>query len=212
MKNVKYYLETLDKEKLIDGYYDLVKNNIFEVQQTHIKIQDYEKNYKKRISDFLTKLINTEIIKRDNVGIIFAYGEYKMDYFSPSISVGLTYKDELTKKKCKADNFDYEFLSNSIVLGLLVSDAPFTQKHIYDVIIDVLYTISLYGFDEEDKLKRMEQANKTFESITSKILPYSKELDIEIEDEMENQLSEKMLNAVMECNKYLYERELKYLF
>lgn len=199
MNNIKYYLETLDKKKLIDTYFKIVKNDIFENKKVDLTLEEFEKIYKPSIRDFIDKLLDTEIIADEsNKGIVFAYKTYIDDFLVPELDIGLVYENEIKEKKLQTNSYAYEFFPQSEILGFLVSDEKYTQENIYDVVIDILYKSNLFEYNEKIK----EEPNNNLKDF-KKILKWQDNTD-EVQQHLEN----KMVNMILECNRYLYEKEL----
>lgn len=208
MKNVKHYLTVLDKEKLIEGYYDLAKENIFEVNDKNMSIQQFEDTYKRKISNFLDNLINTEItIGEKGIGIIFAH---RLGNILTGFVDVLVYENELKDEEKYIDMYEYTTLPNSEVLGFLISEDEFTQDHIYDLISKILYNTSSYGFTDFDKEKYMKKFNKIIGNIGNDYvkpkIDIEKSLDIDLWKLMNN-----IMTAIVNYNKYAYKKEFAFI-
>lgn len=166
MKNVQYYLKTLDRKKLVEEYYDLVKEGIFEYKDKDITIEEFELGYKIKISEFIEKLINMEIKETKDQGIILAYKSYE-EFLLPKLFVGLLYENELKEKKLDTWFYAYEFLHQSEILSFLVSDSKYTQENIYEVVANVLYEASFFGFDEKNMEEHKEKLQESINDIES---------------------------------------------
>ena len=60
----------------------------------------------------------------------------------------------------------YEFTRQEEIVGFLVSDTEFTQREIYEVLADVLYEASFFGYEQErleDKIQKLRRAEKAIE-------------------------------------------------
>lgn len=217
MYTVQYYLEIVDSTKLINTYYELVKDEIFIDKNKDITINDFELYYKNKIWYFIQSLIEMKIKKTKEKGIIFAYKMYEENISYPNINTSLIYKHDLIKNKLNVESYAYEFLPQSEIIGFYISNNTLTQDNIFEVLSQILYEASFFGFEEETKQQAKIQLNNAIKEInlngTDSFIKWDdvkKKFNIEEDkDTKEIELKHNVLNMVMKINKYLYEKELK---
>lgn len=62
---------------------------------------------------------------------------------------GMIHLDELKKDVDNANDYAYEFQNQEEIMGYLVSNAPYTQENIYELMVDVMYEASFFGHENE---------------------------------------------------------------
>ena len=220
MITVQETLKLLDKEKLIDEYYNKIKDDIFELKDKTITLEEFEKITKKKISNFINRLIKMKPVKNkeNDRKILLAYNVYDNDLFIPELSVSLIHETELKKNKLEVEPYAYYYQPQNEIIAFVIADNEFTQKNIYDVMVDIMYETSFFGYEDEMKEEVNAELNETIEQIKSGDFEtrswdeVKKDLHIEdSKDETEEDMIHQALDIIINCNKYLYEKEIKLL-
>lgn len=209
MDTVQMYLAQLNKENIINAYYNLIKDEI-ENENKDISSHGSLYTYRNIISNFIDKLIQLDIDQEGNKGIILPYKVYDIDDFiEPSLHTGLIYENELKENKINTESYAYEFLPQSTIVGFYIANTKYANENIYDVVADIMYEASFFGYNEENKQKTKDDLNAAIEDIkngkfkTVSFENYKKEFNIK-----ENPKHDR-IKMIIECNRYLYEKELK---
>lgn len=220
MITVQETLKLLDKEKLIDEYYNKIKDDIFELKDKTITLEEFEKITKKKISNFIDRLIKMKPVKNkeNDRKILLAYNVYDNDLFIPELSVSLIHETELKKNKLEVEPYAYYYQPQNEIIAFVIADNEFTQKNIYDVMVDIMYETSFFGYEDEMKEEVNAELNETMEQIKSGDFETRSwdevKKDLHIEDNKDNteeDMIHKALDIIINCNKYLYEKEIKLL-
>ena len=227
MKTVQEYLKSLEIETLINTYYDRIKNLCFNSESyKDMTIQEIEIYSKNKISDFIHKLQNLEIQKSDHEYMLLAYEGYFDSNTTESI-FSLIRLDKLSSIKegtddefNKIESYGYEFSPQAEIVGYKVSDNDYTQKNIYDLMADVLFESSFFGYEEDDKKEELNELKEAIEEVKEyekegKSLPsfdfeeWADGLGIYRPDEVEESISRRVTEAIIEYNKYSFIKEMR---
>lgn len=220
MITVQETLKLLDKEKLIDEYYNKIKNEIFELKDKTITLEEFEKTTKKKISNFIDHLIKMKPVKNkeNDRKILLAYNAYDSDLFMPQLCVSLIHEAELKKDKLEVVPCAYYYQPQNEIIAFVIADNEFTQKNIYEVMVDIMYETSFFGYEDEIKEEANTELNETMEQIKSGDFEtrswddVKKDLHFEDnKDDTEENMIHQALDIIINCNKYLYEKEIKLL-
>lgn len=220
MKIVQEYLKEADEERLIHEYFYMHPINYEELKdKTELSIKEIKKRIQDNLKAYIKRLqnIKTEPSDDGKTYILYAYKTLK-DGFE-DVSYSLICLQELIEKGNDVSDYDYSFSKQEEIMGYLISDTDYTQKHIYGVLSDVLYEASLFGFEQEhlveekakieESIKEMEEGNNTTYSMDE----LRKKWGIEKEeaDEEADRLRYKMMDATIAYEKYCRNKELNKL-
>lgn len=230
MKTVQEYLNIIDIESLVNIFYDRIKNIIFDSESyKDMTIQEIEIYSKNKIRNFIYKLQNLEVQKAEHEYVLVAYEGY-FDNTMTEPLFSLIRFDELMKIEKidsdeefnKIESYAYEFSPQTEIVGYKISDNEYTQKNIYELLSDVLFEASFFGYEEDDKkeeLAKLEEAVKEVEEYKNgeKDLAthafdfdeWADKLDIYRPDETEKIINKKVMDSIIEYNKYSFIKEMK---
>lgn len=157
MKTVQQHLEELDRNQLLDCFfYDHPMDYGLPVLR-ELTASQIRQKYLDGLTRFIDLLLNIEYNSDEgHTGILFAY-KCMGDREWHSIDCGLVYVDEIIKDGINAPVYSYELSNLEEIVGFLISDNVFTQKHIYEVVSDVLYRASFYGLNIEERNKAIDE-------------------------------------------------------
>ena len=126
-------------------------------------------------------------------------------------------RDSLTN----VTTYAYEFSLNEEIMGYLISDNEYTQNYIYDLIADVLYEASFFGYNEENKIKQKEELIESVREIeegVAKTVSWEEckkklfsNVYIYKPDKYQSELKSKIMETISEYNRYSLEKELSNL-
>ena len=175
MKTVKDFICTLDADHLIDTYFNKYGKTLSyyyneKVEQiATMTIAEFVEGKKKFLHEYIDHLKSIDIIpsKDGKQWIIYAYNKLEGYYYwSGTVGTELCCLDELKADPVNCQNYGYMMTEFSEILGFLVADNQYTQGNIYEVIADVMYEASWYGYRQErleDALKSLEEADEELE-------------------------------------------------
>lgn len=136
---------------------------------------------------FLERLKNMDVVnKSDNKALLFVCKSTSDD----RLLVNLVYLKELINEDnlSKIKTYSYEFTEQKETLGFLVADTKLTQDNIMDVVVDFLFQMSSFGFEQEhlaEEIEKLAEAMKEIEVHLEQLIDrekLSEELGIPIEE------------------------------
>ena len=110
----------------------------------------------------------------------------------------------------KVETYAYEFTEQKEALGFLVADTKLTQDNIMDVVIDFLYEISFFGYEQEHLagvIKKLDETMKEIKEHPERL----KRVDL---DELREKCGipvEEIYPEEEKLEKAYYEAEMEYL-
>jgi hypothetical protein len=216
MRTIQEYLKEADIDRLVKEYLTTYPIKYGSENKMDMNVRQIRAIMENRLVKYIHRLESMKIVPdQDNEeSILFAY-KYLRDGFE-DIAYSLVHKQELLKKGPEADTYAYEYCRQSEIMGYLVSEADFTQKNIYGLMVDVLFEASFFGYEEE----HLEQARKELEKASAElkrgkgILTTTEELfgeDEEETDELEEQLYHEYTDALINYENYCKKKEMEIL-
>ena len=219
MRTVQEYLKKIDDERLINEYLCEHPIHLHEVSDESMTIKEARALVKTKLQRYLERLrtMELEVSEDGKEYALFAHGVLK-DGFQEEV-YSLVCLQELIEKGEEAESYAYEFTRQAEIMGFLVSDAEFTQRHIYGLLVDVMFEASFFGFEQqrlEEEKKKLEEAIKECEegrTVTYTLEEWEEEFGLEKEkpDETADELRRRALEASMEYDKYCRQKELREL-
>jgi hypothetical protein len=217
MKTIQEYLKEADVDRLVKEYFKTypIKYEKYK-DEKNLSIRQIREIMENRLMEYIHRLQAIEIIPdEDNEEPILFAHKYLNEGFE-DITYSLVYKQELLEKGPEADTYAYEFSRQAEIMGYLVSDADFTQKNIYGLMVEVLYETSFFGYEQEDLEDMRNELDEAIAEIKS-----GKCVTISIEelfgdekketDEIEKKLHYKYMDASINYNDYCKKKEMEIL-
>ena len=181
MKTVKDYICMLDVDQLADMYFSKYDKSLYgyyigcplsdekDDRVPVMTISEFVEDQKMLFYEYIEHLKSIDITQNEDgkQGIIYAYNRLEGYYgWSDTLCAELVYLDELEDDPESCENYGYMLTEFSEMLGFLVADNQYTQGNIYEVIADVLYEASWFGYREEgieEERKALEEENEELE-------------------------------------------------
>ena len=181
MNTVKDYICMLDVDLLADMYFSKYDQSLYgyykgcplsdekDDRVPVMTISEFVEDQQKLFYEYVEHLKSIEIIPNEDgkQGIIYAYNKLEGYYYwSGTLGTELIYLDELMEDPENCENYGYMLTEFSEMLGFLVADNQYTQGNIYEVIADVLYEASWFGYRKEEieeERKALEAQNEELE-------------------------------------------------
>ena len=221
MKTVQEWLRELDTERLIDEYvyrdppqYDRDESNleltVGEIRDCHVDL----------VRGLIERLRTVPVKEPEDSrrGVLYVYRTVKDMSDEPAF--GFAHVDELLEKGAEADDYAYEFCEQAEIAGFLVAETPLTLRYIYELMADVMYEASFFGFEQEDlagELEAIRNAEKEIEDGTA-VLHSWEDVKAEAEEKQgcpfdeesddEYELRNRVIDAVMAYSNHSREKEL----
>ncbi|MBQ9478751.1 MAG: hypothetical protein IJU71_04275, partial [Selenomonadaceae bacterium] len=160
LKTVQQHLRELDRERLIDAYLYRVRHDILDYYRDgeskgHYKtIRQKREDSREFYGAYLDRLRRLKITPPTNGkhGLLYAYKRISdLSECKPEACFPYVKLEDLIEQGEDATNYAYDFDPQSEIMGYLVSDDEYTQQNIYELMVDVMYEASWFGFADEDK-------------------------------------------------------------
>lgn len=219
MRTVQEYLKEIDGERLINEYLYEHPIHLRDVSDEAMTIKEAKALVRAKLQRYLARLqsMETEVSENGKEYALFAHSVLKDGFQEEGYS--LVCLQELIEKGEEAESYAYEFTRQAEIMGFLVSDAEYTQRHIYGLLVDVMFEASFFGFEQqrlEEEKKKLEEAIKECEegrTVTYTLEELEEEFGLEKEkpDEAADGLRRRVLEASMEYDKYCRQKELRKL-
>ena len=170
MKTVQECLRDLDTEKLIDAY--LAKETLHKEMVASMKTRDniiardLWLKYRNSIREYIEYLREVPIEPAEEPAVLYVYEDVSLTWQHGRYH-GLVYIPELEEKGVEAEDYSYVLCPHAQVAGFLVADTKRTQENLLDLMTDVLYEASFFGYTKEDQdeaIKEMEEAENEMEA------------------------------------------------
>lgn len=218
MRTIQEYLKEIDHEQLINAYLYVYPINFARISNEKLKIKEVKHLVKEKLHEYIQRLqlLEVEASKDGKNYVLFVHKMYKDGYADEAYS--LVCLQELLEKGDQAETYAYEFTKQAEIMGFLVSDADYTQKHIEGLLIDVLYEASFFGYEQQDldkEIRSLEAAIENIKEGKEKFYMFDelqKEINLKEEkDDMADQLMHQVINAVYEYDQYCKKNEIRVL-
>lgn len=199
MKIVQEYLKTLDPDKLYDTYcskYGAFKDVSAmsvppEVMQ---KKREYYENRRGNFHAYIERLLSLTPSVSEEVSILLSYpGLDESEWMIEPITEMFLQSDILEKADADLTPYAYEFTAQEEIMSFLVSDAPYTQHHLFELMADVLYEASWFGYEQEgleDAINKLDKAKEEVKAGHTKPFHFEDFFPKDIVDEYEEEKRE----------------------
>lgn len=211
MKTVQDYLKELDKEKLINTYFNLYPIK-YETFNHDFSISEIKNKCYKQIKGYIFVLKNLEpiILEKQEQRILFAYEIINNQI--KGIDISFISLDNLIKGKMEIPIYSIECMAPEQIVYFLVADTLLLKNNIYEVMSHILNIISL------DFASRINKNIKSFRQIIvdaakkalTEVFEMKNENNQNLDeiDLKENELFVKAYQAKTEYTKYSQRKEL----
>ena len=197
MKTVQEYIRNADREKLIGEYLHAHPIEFQEIRNKDLTIKEVFEKYREELSRYIDHLCALSVVRKEpsEAGILYVFRN--LYEASDDLDFGLLEAAELLEAEdlAKVNDYSYIFSKQEEIMGYYVADSELTQKHIYELMADVMYEASWLGFNnehyEEEKqkleeaLKETEDPNRKTYSTDEVFEKYGLDSDRESSDEKE---------------------------
>ena len=163
MKTVQECLQELDTEELIDSYLaqKMLRKEMVRAMQTRDNIiaKDLWLKYRNAIREYIEYLRTVPIEPTDEPAVLYVYEGVSLT-LRHRCCHGLVHVSELQEKGVEAEDYSYVLCPHGEVAGFFVADTKRTQDHLLELMTDVLYEASFFGYTKEDldaAIKEMEE-------------------------------------------------------
>jgi len=222
MKTIQEYLRELDRDKLVDTYlyeYPLDFNQLENCQDRTVR--ELRNTVKERLLAFVDTLADLEPVPTENKSIFIAFRYIRDDF--DDVTFTLINAKDLEGDLSKVQGYAIEFNKQAEVMSFYVSNAPLTQRYIYELAAHVIYEASFFGFEQEDLEEELDKLKNSVEEVengSAELTPYEDvfadlyaELGIEPDEESEDEheLHMKVIDARIRYSEHSKTKELRVL-
>lgn len=219
MKTVQEYFRKADADKLINYYLHKHPVKLEDITQDNEKILDAKNRIRKRLKEYIERLRSMDIEDGEDGKEYILFVHKMQQDGAEEDTASLVCRQELRDKGLEAETYSYVFDRQAKIMGFKVSDAAYTQKNLIELLTDVMYEASFFGFEQQhldEELQKLEFSIKEFEEGTA--TTYTMEevweyfgFEKEERDETADELWHAITRAVVEYNQYQKKKELQAL-
>ena len=133
------------------------------------------------------------------------------------INTHFIYFEKLMRDREKCETYAYDFCEQAEIMGWKLPETEFVKDNIYQVMADILFEASFFGYDQEDLPKAKKELNSAIQEVETLDLnslkswdDVKKELNIHFEkDDRKDTLYSTLVSHENDYYSYLKEKELK---
>ena len=218
MNTVQEWLRSLDAEKIAREYMVRYPVALWEINDKELTVKEVENRYNKALLDYIEHLKMLCVKSLEDKKYVFFGHSYMETELNEEVQASLVCLEELKEAKDldKVSTYAYTYDSQEEIMGYLIADVEYTKKNIYDVMVQILWEASFFGYKNEkleearssleEAIKESEDGNGTFYTLED----LKDRLGIEDEevDEEAEALCYKIREAFMQYNSYKKTKEL----
>ena len=220
MKTIQQVMKEMNLDHIENAYFYKYPVNLHSIKESDdMTVSAVKDKISKRFQDYLNRLLTMEIERDDkNTWILFAYKSYSIDQCN---EVGLIKAVDLVKAKdlSSVNTYEYVLTEQKEALGFLVADNKLTQDSIMDVVVEFLYEMSWFGYEQEgleeekrsldDSIKECEEHPERMKAFDLDDLRDEFGLPIKEEYPREEELIHEIFNAEHAYTMYCRNIELE---
>lgn len=217
MKKVQEYFKEVNEEELIDSYF---YDHPIEYEKEYFMdktVESIRENAKSRVRDYIERL-RTLPIEASEDGKIGIFLVHKIPASIDSNAFNaycLVHMDELFSEG-KAESYAYEFCRQEEILGWYIADNPYTQENLTDLLVDIMWEASFFGFEQEElesEKATLDEAIKEIEEGKGTSHPIEELFGddwarFREKDEKTKEFDRKIAEAVSDFYEYEFNKEL----
>lgn len=163
MQTVQESLWQADEDQLIAAYLATHPVNLGEIDPERT-ISEVQSEIHTGLHNYLTRLKELPIKEPANgdKGVFYVYHCLGANL---GIDFGLTFFDDLRAQGINAHNYDYILVKQAEIVGYLIADTPLTQYYLPELLVDIMYGASFFGFRQEYLAQAKKQLDETAEEV-----------------------------------------------
>ena len=211
MKAVQEVLKVIDEKELIDNYLATYPISIDDFDE-NITVGEVRKYSIDRLHQYLAHLKAMKIKSDDNQGIFFI--SRKIEDETGDTVTNLVFINDLKKYGVQSESYAFEFTPQPEIMGWLIADNILTQNHLNDLLVEILYESSFFGFKQEGLKKEIDELASSIKEIDNNLGKalsfdeFQKEFDFDKQDPKEEKLEVKVIQDKIEYSEYSRKKEL----
>lgn len=164
MKTVQEVLRELDAEKLLDIYEREYDSRLYRDMLTDphagyrsLTVEAMMEERRRRLQEYLERLCTLPLQEspESGPGIFFVYGDWEQGWEEPAF--GLVLLKELMEKGPETQTYDYTLTDQVQVLGWMVADTPRTRTCRYELMADIMWELSYFGFEQQNRQELLDR-------------------------------------------------------
>ena len=214
MKTVHEWIKEIDIDKLADTYfykYPIEYERYIKYDKTVAEIKDA---YRKRFYEFIEQLksIQPKVLSDDERGIFFCHKACGSDMKKPETVLCI----ESDILKCdNPQTYSWILTDFDEIMGYYIAETESTIKSINDVLAQIIYEMTFFGYSQEDIEKgRLELEEAAKEADEGKVVSMETTFaDLGIEpqprDEEDTEMLGKIYSMENEYNQYWLRKEVE---
>ncbi len=216
MKTIQQIIKEFNSKDIEKAYFSKWPVELHKIKNDEITISEKKGQITAKFQAFLDDLKNHNIDTKTEAAVLFVTKDIWNE--TDLIRTELCNIDELLEADDigEVQTCDYEYISWNKALGFFVADTKLTQTYLMDVVLDFLYELSFWGYDELAQINAKEELEKSIEEFKnpenciSSIKDLYEDLDIEDDEEYpeERKYEEAYIKANSEYVRYCMNQEL----
>ena len=165
MKTVQEWLKKLKTKKLIKTFFHRYPIEYNKKYFKNLTIKEIDKLCIKKVKKYIKRLRKLKIKNTNLRDIIYAYKSPYNEFDVLGIRAELINLDEFIQDGYEVKSYAYEHIKQNRILGFLVANTEFNKKQIYELMAEIMYEASFFGFKQEKlkkHLKALKKASKEY--------------------------------------------------
>ena len=158
MRTVQELLKSMAEEKLINAYLYRFPVNVQNWSNNDEKIGEVKATIYKEMHKYLERLKKLPILKDDDQGIFFVHRCIKDDINGQTFQ--LIFLNELKEKREATQSYSYNFIEQEKIMGYWVAETALTKYYLEDLMVDILYEASFFGFTQEHLQEEKDELDR----------------------------------------------------
>ena len=214
MKTVQEWIKETDVEELADTYfyeYPIEYERYVNSEKTVSAIKDA---FRKRFYEFIEQLksIEPKSLGGDEQGIFFCHKAHGRDMKNPETV--LCFESDILKCD-NTQTYSWVLTDFDEIMGYCIAETESTMKNINDVLAQIIYEMTFFGYSQEDiEKERFELEEAAKEAEEGKTIPAEKlfaDLGIEPQprDEEDTEMLGKIYSMENEYNQHWLRKEVE---
>jgi len=157
MQTVQAAFKNADKEALIKKYLHEYPATIDDFDDG-LTVGEAKDLIQKQLSEYIDRLRSIDIKQpKDGCQDWIFYVYHCLDDEVPTARVALSRLSDLREKGVAAEEYGYEFTEQAKLMGYYVADNKLTQHYLDELLVEIMYEASFFGFEQEDLQDELDE-------------------------------------------------------
>ena len=220
-KTVQEYLREADSDRLISEYCYKYPVDIFRLDADECTIGEIKRSIREKLKNYIERLRTIETAPHSDGRHYVFFANKHLDEELGGIECSLICMEELEEKPIEQiESYSYILDRQEEIMGIIIAETDLSKAHIIELLVDIMYEASWFGFENEHLDKERQGFNEAIreaeEGRTVEFDPdeFRKKYGLEPEfkepvDEKEEQLRHDALKTGYTYRQYSFMKELR---